>query len=125
MIANSRSDKIFTYRFIGIDSNVQLELMNVSNQTVKSIDILTIFLKDESLSGGPSQVHIRFKTVECIQALKNHVLPHTTWIDGKPVGSDRDQLGRLKDISGAPYVLDISWQDTEGKTRFQRIPLGH
>jgi hypothetical protein len=24
-----------------------------------------------------------------------------------------------------PYVLDLSWQDVDGKTRFQRIPVGH
>jgi hypothetical protein len=43
------------------------------------------------------------------------------------VGADRDQLERLQVMDGAahPYVLDISWQDAEGKTRFQRIPVGH
>jgi len=36
-------------------------------------------------------------------------------------------LTRLKVIAGEvkPYVLDISWEDPEGKTRFQRIPVGH
>jgi hypothetical protein len=24
-----------------------------------------------------------------------------------------------------PYVLDISWQDAEERTRFLRIPVGH
>jgi hypothetical protein len=24
-----------------------------------------------------------------------------------------------------PYVLDISWENAEGKARFQRIPVGH
>jgi hypothetical protein len=48
-------------------------------------------------------------------------------IDGRPAGADRDQLGRLKAIEGEvkPYVLDISWEDAEGKTRYQRIPVGH
>ena len=38
-----------------------------------------------------------------------------------------DLLARLKVIAGEikPYVLDISWEDPEGKTRFQRIPVGH
>jgi len=33
----------------------------------------------------------------------------------------RDQLERLKVVVGetSPYVLEISWQDAEGKTRFQ------
>jgi len=36
-------------------------------------------------------------------------------------------MGRLKVIAGevSPYVLDISWEDAEGKARFQRIPVGH
>jgi len=43
------------------------------------------------------------------------------------VDTDLDQLGRLEVIASevSPYVLDISWQDVEGKTRFQRIPVGH
>jgi hypothetical protein len=55
------------------------------------------------------------------------VLSARTWIDGKPVDADRDQLARLKEIEGQvkPYVLDISWQDADEKMRFQRIPLGH
>ncbi len=38
-----------------------------------------------------------------------------------------DQLARLKTVDGKvkPYVLDISWQDSAGKTRFERIPVGH
>ena len=127
VIANNRSDKTFAFRFIETGLNVELELMNISNQSVKSIDVLTIFLKNETSSGGPSQVHIRFKTIEHIPALQNLVIPHTTWIDGKPVSNDLDQLSRLRDIADGPnpYVLDISWQDAEDKMRFQRIPLGH
>jgi hypothetical protein len=36
-------------------------------------------------------------------------------------------MERLKLIPGEvnPYVLNISWQDAEGKARFQRIPVGH
>ena len=102
--------------------------MNVTDQTLKSVDILTIFLKDEvTPGGGPSQAHIKFETIKCIQAQENLVLPHRTWINGRPVNNDHDQLERLKVIAGTPtpYVLDISWEDTEGKTRFQRIPVGH
>jgi hypothetical protein len=52
---------------------------------------------------------------------------HRTWINGKPVDDKRDQMARLKVVPGefSPYVLDISWQDAEGKARFQRIPVGH
>jgi len=102
--------------------------MNVTDQTLKSVEILTIFLKDEETpGGGPSQVHIKFETIKCIQAQENLVLPHRTWINGRPVNNDHDQLERLKVIAGEPhpYVLDISWEDAEGKTRFQRIPVGH
>jgi hypothetical protein len=55
------------------------------------------------------------------------VLSHRTWINGRPSDRSQDQLGRLKVIAGelSPYVLDISWQDVEGKARYQRIPVGH
>jgi hypothetical protein len=55
------------------------------------------------------------------------VLSHRTWINGKPADVNDDQLGRLKIVAGevTPYVLDISWEDGEGKMRFQRIPVGH
>ena len=40
---------------------------------------------------------------------------------------NHDQLERLKVVPGEvrPYVLDVSWEDAEGKSRFQRIPVGH
>ena len=58
---------------------------------------------------------------------ENVVLSHKTWVNGKIAGAGADMLARLKVIAGEvkPYVLDISWQDPEGKTRFQRIPVGH
>jgi hypothetical protein len=54
-------------------------------------------------------------------------MSHRTWINGKPAAGERDLLGRLRVIAGEanPYVLDLSWQDVDGKTRFQRIPVGH
>jgi hypothetical protein len=55
------------------------------------------------------------------------VMSHRTWIDGKPASDERDQMNQLTIIAGKfnPYVLDISWEDAEGKARFQRIPVGH
>jgi hypothetical protein len=90
--------------------------------------VLTVFLKDEDTpGGGPSQANIKFKDTECIYPQEQVVLSHRTWINGKPVDSNQDQLGRLKVVAGTvkPYVLDISWKDAEGKSRFQRLPLGH
>jgi len=119
---------MFTARFIDQGSNPLLELTNECDQTLKSIEILTVFLKDEiTPGGGPSQAHIKFETIKAIQPKEKAVLAHRTWINGVPVDPARDQLGRLKAIEGKakPYVLDISWQDPEGKTRFQRIPVGH
>ena len=51
------------------------------------------------------------------------ILSHRTWIDGKPADADHDQMDRLKLIAGRanPYALEISWEDAEGKMRFQRI----
>ena len=117
-----------TARFIDEGSNVLLELMNETDQILKCVEILTIFLKDEETpGGGPSQANIKFKDTECIYPKEKVVLSHRTWINGKPADPNQDQLDRLKVIAGEtrPYVLDISWENAEGKSRFQRIPVGH
>lgn len=118
----------FTARFIDEGSKVLLELVNETEQTLKCVEVLTVFLKDEETpGGGPSQANIKFKDTECIYPKERVVLSHRTWINGKPVGPNCDQLQRLKVIAGEakPYVLDISWENAEGKSRFQRIPVGH
>jgi len=118
----------FGFRFVDTKQRVLLELTNKTEMTLKSIEILTVFLKDEETpGGGPSQAHIRFDRVKSVQPREKAVLSHKTWINGKPATEEQDQLGRLEIIAGAvkPYVLDISWEDVEGKTQFQRIPVGH
>lgn len=124
----SNPDRPLTFRLFDSGSTVILELTNRGDQTLKSVEILSIFLKDiETLGGGPSRAHIRFATIESIQPKGTAVLSPKTWIEGKPVDASHDQLGRLKEIEGQvkPYVLDISWQDAHEKMHFQRIPLGH
>jgi hypothetical protein len=128
MTVSSKTEKSFNFRFIDAPSRVLLELTNESNNTLKSIEILTVFLKDEETpGGGPSQAHIRFDAVKSMQPKEKAVLSHRTWINGRPADTDHDQLGRLKVIVGEvnPYVLDISWENADGKTCFQRIPVGH
>jgi hypothetical protein len=128
MTIHSRTEKPFTVEFIDEGSQVLLGLTNETDQTLKCVEVLTVFLKDEETTGGgPSQANIKFKDTECIYPNQKVVLSHRTWINGKPVDSSQDQLERLKVIAGEakPYVLDISWENTEGKTRFQRIPIGH
>ena len=128
MSTSNKTVEPLTISFIEADSKLLLELTNRCNQTFNSIEILTVFLKDEETAGGgPSRAHIRFEALKSIQPNERAVLSHRTWIDGKPAAPDHDQLERLKVVAGEakPYVLDISWEDTEGKTRFQRIPVGH
>lgn len=128
MTANSNMKNTFNVRFIDAPSRVLVELTNVTDNTLKSIEILTIFLKDkETPGGGPSQAHIRFDGVKSMQPGEKTVLSHRTWINGKPADADHDQMERLKLISGQanPYALEISWEDPEGKMRFQRIPVGN
>jgi hypothetical protein len=123
-----KADETFTVKFIDDGSTVHLELMNECDQTLKCVEILTIFLKDEETpGGGPSQAHIRFEDLKDIRPKEKAVLSHRTWINGKPSDPEHDQLKRLKVLAGEvrPYVLDISWEDAEGKSRFQRIPVGH
>lgn len=125
---STNTEKAFTFRFIDAEPKVLLELQNATETTLKSIEILTVFLKDEDTpEGGPSQAHISFDAIKSMHPKEAAVLSHRTWINGKPAEAERDQLGRLKIKTGevTPYVLDISWEDTEGKARFQRIPVGH
>ena len=128
MAANGKTEKPFIFRFIDAPSTVLLELTNATNHPLKSIEILTVFLKDEETLGrGPSKAHIRFDVVDSMKPREKAVLSHRTWINGRPADTDHDQLERLKVIPGvvSPYVLDISWEDAHGKARFQRIPVGH
>jgi hypothetical protein len=127
MSTNRTTEKTFSVRFIDAKPKILLELTNATEKTLKSIEILTVFLKDEETpGGGPSQAHIRFEAIESMQPRERAIVSHRTWINGRPADVDLDQLGRLKVIAGEvnPYVLDISWTDA-GKARFQRIPVGH
>src|SRR5437867_12736023 len=124
----SKRETPFTFGFVNGEQGLRLELTNTSESALRSIEILTVFLKDEETpGGGPSQAHIRFDTIKSMLPKETAVLSHRTWINGKLADSESDQLGRLKLIAGEanPYVLDISWEDPEGRARFQRIPVGH
>ena len=128
MIADSNRKKTFDFRFVDVSSKVAVELTNTSEKTLKSIEILTIFLKDNHTpGGGPSQAHIRFDSVKSMLPGEKTILSHRSWINGKPVDADHDQMERLKPIPGQanPYALEISWEDAEGKMCFQRIPVGN
>ncbi len=128
MTINGSTGKPFTFEFIEEGSQVLLALTNASDQTLSHVAVLDVFLKDEDTpGGGPSTAHIKFKDTESVSPKERVVLSHRTWINGKPSDPSRDQLGRLKIVEGVvkPYVLDIAWQDAEGKSRFQRIPVGH
>lgn len=118
----------FLFSFIDRKSRFVLELTNSSDQILKSIEILTIFLKDEATAGGgPSRAHIRFDPIRFMQPREKAVLSHKTWVNGRPADADHDELERLRVVPGkvTPYVLDISWENAEGKVCFQRIPVGH
>jgi len=120
--------KTFTFTIKDVGTEVLLELTNATEAALKSVEILTIFLKDEvTPGGGPSQAHIRFEAISSVRPNENVVLSHKTWINGKCAQPKDDQLSRLKVVNGQikPYVLDISWLDPEGKTCYQRIPVGH
>jgi hypothetical protein len=128
MTTSNIKEKPFTFRFIDTKPRILLELQNTTEKAFRSIEILTIFLKDEETpDGGPSQAHIRFDAIKSILPKDSAVVAHRTWINGRPANDERDQMARLKSITGEtnPYVLDISWKDAEGKARFQRIPVGH
>lgn|SRR5687768_11835590 len=122
---NSRAPLVI--RFIDTKPRILMEITNTTARTLKSIEILTVFLKDEERSDAPSSAHIRFDPIKCVQPNEKAVVSHRTWINGSPASDAQDQIGRLEVVAGAvkPYVLDISWEDLDGKTQFQRIPVGH
>jgi hypothetical protein len=124
---NGRIEKPFTHRFIDAGAQVLLELTNTSEESFRGVEILSVFLKDEETPGVPSRAHIKFDAVGHIRPKAKAVLSHRTLIDGRRADPERDQLRRLQSVDGEakPYVLDISWEDEEGKTRYQRIPVGH
>lgn len=118
--------RTFNFRFINGPSTVLVELTNSSEMTLKSVEILTIFLEDkETPGGGPSQAHIRFDGVKSMKPGETMVLSHRTWVNGKPADADHDQMEQLKLIANQvnPYALEISWEEPDGKMRFQRIPV--
>ena len=117
----------FLIRFIDTKPRVLLELTNTTEMMLKSIEILTIFLKEEAPAVGSSRAHIRFDRINSVQPKGKAVISHRTWINGMPASEGQDQIGRLQVVVGVikPYVLDISWEDLDGKIQFQRIPVGH
>jgi len=50
-MANNKP-KPFTYKFVNDGSNVLLELTNATKETLKSVEILTVFLKNEKRQAG-------------------------------------------------------------------------
>ena len=104
-----------------------MEITNTSEKTLKSVEILTVFLRNDEGPGGPSLAHIRFDPIKSVQPNEKAVVSHRTWINGMPASDAQDQMARLEIVFGntKPYVLDISWEDVNGKTQFQRIPVGH
>jgi len=120
--------KPLTLRFFDEQSRVRMELSNDADHVLKDVEVLTVFLKDlETPGGGPSRAHIKFNHIDSIRPKENVVLSPQIWVNGKISDEGSELLARLQVIAGEvkPYVLDISWQDPDGKTRFQRIPLGH
>ena len=121
------NQQTLTVKFLDTEPRRLLELTNESGLTLKSGDILTIFLKrDASLIAG-SEAHIRFDTIKFIRPQQTAVISHRTWINGTPAADESDQMARLTVIEGKanPYVLNISWEDGYGKAQFQRIAVGH
>jgi len=126
MTSNDRRAPLIV-RFMYTKPRMLMEITNTTAKTLRSVEILTVFLKDEETSAGPSRAHIRFDPIKTVQPNEKAVVSHRTWINGSPASDAQDQIGRLEDVAGAikPYVLDISWEDVDGKTQFQRIPVGH
>src|SRR4030095_9319401 len=124
---NNTKQQTLTAKFLDAKPRMLLELSNETDTTLRSVEILTVFLKPEETESIPCEAHTKFETIKSLSPQQTAVIAHRTWIDGKPARDEHDQMARLKVVDGkvSPYVLDISWQDTAGKECFQRIPVGH
>ena len=124
---NNSSRTPLVIRFMDTKPRMLMEITNTTAKTLKSVEILTVFLKDEEDPASPSHAHIRFDPIKSVRPNEKAVISHRTWIDGRPVSDAQDQIGMLEVVAGAvkPYVLDISWEDVDGKIQFQRIAVGH
>src|SRR5678815_3913774 len=91
----------FIIRFMDTKPRVLLELTNTTEMTLKSIDILTVFLKDEGPAAGSSRAHIRFDRINSVQPNGKAVISHRTWINGMPASEKQDKMGRLQVVAGA------------------------
>lgn len=123
-MTNITSRTPLAIRFIDTKPRMLMEITNTTVQTLKSVEILTVFLTSDE---GFSRTHIRFDPIKSVQPNEKAVVSHRTWINGMPASDAQDEMARLEVVSGniKPYVLDISWEDVNGKTQFQRIPVGH
>ena len=126
-MTNTASRTPLVIRFIDTKPRMLMEITNTTAKTLKSVEILTVFLTNDEGPGGPSRAHIRFDPIKSVQPNEKAVVSHRTWINGRPAGDAQDEIGRLEVVDGAakPYVLDISWEDVDGKIQFQRSPVGH
>jgi hypothetical protein len=126
-MTNTTSRTPLLIRFIDTKPRMLMEITNTTAQTLKSVEILTVFLTDDQGPAGYSRAHIRFDPIKSVQPNEKAVVSHRTWINGMPATNAQDQMARLEVLFGStkPYVLDISWEDGDGKIQFQRIPVGH
>ena len=126
-MTNTNSRTPLVIRFIDTKPRMLMEITNTTAKTLKSVEILTVFLTNDEDLAGFSRAHIRFDSIKSVQPNEKAVVSHRTWINGMPASDAQDQMARLEVVFGntKPYVLDISWEDVNGKTQFQRIPVGH
>lgn len=124
---NNIKQRILSAKFLDTKPRILLELSNETETTLRSVEILTIFLKRNETEILPRETQIKFDTIKSLPPQATAVIAHRTWIDGKPARDEHDQMAQLQIEDGKfkPYVLDISWEDAAGKSQFQRIPVGH
>ena len=115
----------FIIRFMDTKPRVLLELTNTTEMKLKSVEILTIFLKDDGPAANTSRAHIRFDRINSVQPKEKAVISHRTWINGMPASEAQDQIGRLQVVAGAvkPYVLDIPGRTRMGRCSFRESQL--
>ena len=79
-------------RFMDTKPRMLMEITNATTTTLKSVEILTVFLKDEQGSAAPLAT---FRFDPQIQFNKRKGgCSHRTWINGRQRNDAQDQIGR-------------------------------
>ena len=81
----------------------------------------------ETTSDDLQSLFAQAGTVENVNVIEDRETGRSRGFGFVEMSTKEEGAAAIQQFNGKdkPYVLDISWQNPEGRTRFQRIPVGH